>query len=84
MYMYTCVHTLCYVTLGTDGAQLESADTEIFDDIHLPQVPPSKTTPDGVTWGKSIKCIDKCHENGWNVGMLLQGLVPGLVILNYG
>ena len=29
-------------------------------------------------------CIDKCHENGWNVDMLLQDPVPGLVIPNYG
>ena len=65
MYMYTYVHTLCYVTLGTDSAQLESADTEIFDDIHLPQVPPSKTTPDGVTWGKkhvTWTCDSLCLE----------------------
>ena len=29
-------------------------------------------------------CIDKCHENGWNVDMLLRDPVPGLVTLNCG
>ena len=28
-------------------------------------------------------CTDKCHENEWNVDTLLQGLVPGLVTLNW-
>ena len=31
-----------------------------------------------------LLCIDKCHENELKFDMLLRGLVPGLVILNYG